>query len=287
MDVDLVEGAEDFLERTREHRAAEPLLTNVIASVASTVAAGRRHYDAAWWWLVRERAAVVGVAMRTAPYGLLLGSMEVDAARALGAAVATRDPDVPWVEGAPEANDAFRSTYLGPDSPVGPRRTRTGRRSLVYEVTTPVTPPVPGSARRARSSELDLVTDWVNAFHHEVGPAVTDGPEVARARFARRIDEGDVLLWEVDGGSVALAGVAGVDVVATPVARIGPVYTVPAARGRGYGAAVTAALAARELGRGRRVTLYADADYAPSNAAYRKIGFVPRAETRTVWLDRP
>ncbi len=286
MDVELVEGAGDFLERTREHRAAEPLLTNVISSVASAVAEARRRYEAYWWWLVRDRGDVVGVAMRTAPHGILLGPMGTDAAAALGAAVATHDPDVPWVNGGVEANAAFRATYLGPGSPVGPRRTRPGQRNLVYEVTTLVTPHAPGRARPALTTDLDLVTDWVQAFHHEIAPVVADSPEVTRAQFAQRIDEGDVWLWEVDGGPVALAGVVGVDDVVSPIARIGPVYTVPAARGRGYGAAVTDALAARELGRGRRVTLYADADYAPSNAAYRKIGFVPRAETRVVWLER-
>lgn len=287
MHVELVEGADDFLERTREHRRGEPLLTNVISSVATAVATGQRRYDAHWWWLVREHGDVVGVAMRTALYGLVLGPMDTGVATALGEGVAARDSDVPWVEGTPEANEAFRAAYLGPGSPVGPRITRLGRRSLVYEVTALVAHSVPGSARPAVASELDLVTEWARAFHHEVAPAVVDEPAQRRAQFARRVEEGDVVLWEVEGRPVALAAVAGVDGGATPVARIGPVYTVPGARGRGYGAAVTATLAARELGRGRRVVLYADADYAPSNAAYRKIGFVTRAETLTVWLDRP
>ena len=286
MEVELVDGAEDFLVQSVAHRTSEPLLTTVIGGVAASVATGRRRYDAHWWWLVRERGAVVGIAMRTAPYGLVLGPMTDVAAAALGMAVAEHDRDVPWVDGPVGASEALLSTYLGPGSPVGPRETRPGRRSLVYELETLVAPVTVGRARRARADETDLVVRWVEEFHRETTFAVASAPEETRAQFARRIGDGDVLLWEVDDEAVALAGVAGVlEGVGASFARIGPVYTAPGARRRGHGAAVTAALGARELGRGRRVMLYADADYAPSNAAYRKIGFVPRAETRAVMID--
>ncbi|OYV61168.1 MAG: hypothetical protein B7Z69_01810 [Actinobacteria bacterium 21-73-9] len=286
MDVELIDGARAFLDASLAYRANEPLLTNVLGSVAGAVATGRRRYDAHWWWVVRQGGAVVGAAMRTAPHGLVLGPMDDDGADALGRAVAELYREVPWVDGPVAANEAFRAAYLRPASPVGPRRSRRGRRSLVYEVTTLVAPEVPGVARRATRAELDLVTRWVVAFHRETGLAIADSPGETRVQFARRVDEDDLLLWEVDGQAVALAGVVGVtDAPAAPLSRLGPVYTVPRARRRGYGAAVTAALAARELDRGRRVMLYADADYAPSNAAYLKIGFVARAETQAVWLD--
>jgi predicted GNAT family acetyltransferase len=63
------------------------------------------------------------------------------------------------------------------------------------------------------------------------------------------------------------------------MSRIGPVYTAPASRGHGYGAAVTAE-AVRDAQRqgARDVVLFADVANPVSNGIYRRLGFVPVAE---------
>ncbi|MGL1760974.1 GNAT family N-acetyltransferase, partial [Vibrio parahaemolyticus] len=58
------------------------------------------------------------------------------------------------------------------------------------------------------------------------------------------------------------------------VGRIGPVYTVPAERGRGYGGAVTAAVTEHLLPQVDTVMLYTDAANPISNAVYERLGFV-------------
>lgn len=124
-----------------------------------------------------------------------------------------------------------------------------------------VVPAVPGAARPATVVELDLVARWVGALHHLTGLAKSDSPRETRAPFARRVGEGDVFVGEADGEAAALAGVVGLsDDTAAPLSRLGPVYSVPGAPRRRYGAAVTAALASREVGRGRGVVLDADAE---------------------------
>lgn len=284
MDAELVADARAFLAETAAYRSATPLLTSVLTSVAAAVADGRRHFDAHWWWVVRHDGDVVGAAMRTAPHGILLGPMGVGAAAALGAACAHEDRTVPSVNAEAAANAAFRTAYLGPGSPVGPRRVRPRRRDRVYELVELAPPVARGEARPATTAETDLATEWTLAFHAEVG--IDHGPtgDEAREQVARRIGDGDLLLWWCDGSPAAMAGTVAVD-TAPAYARLGPVYTEPSARHRSFGAAVTAALSARELSRGRRVMLYADADYAPSNAAYRRIGFVARADLELVALD--
>jgi predicted GNAT family acetyltransferase len=62
---------------------------------------------------------------------------------------------------------------------------------------------------------------------------------------------------------------------AAGVSRIGPVYTVPEHRGRGYGSAVTARAAFDILDCGAMPVLYADRGNATSNKIYRAIGFRP------------
>jgi predicted GNAT family acetyltransferase len=63
------------------------------------------------------------------------------------------------------------------------------------------------------------------------------------------------------------------------VVRVGPVYTPAGLRGRGYGAAVTAAVtsAALQAGAGQ-VVLFTDIANPVSNALYRRLGYQPVAE---------
>jgi predicted GNAT family acetyltransferase len=57
------------------------------------------------------------------------------------------------------------------------------------------------------------------------------------------------------------------------VGRLGPVYTLPEARGRGFGSAITAVVARVLLAQGATVMLYADADNPTSNGVYERLGF--------------
>jgi predicted GNAT family acetyltransferase len=58
--------------------------------------------------------------------------------------------------------------------------------------------------------------------------------------------------------------------------RIGPVYTPPQRRSRGYATSLTAAASADQLGRGRRfVFLFTDLANPTSNKIYQAIGYRP------------
>src|SRR5436305_8794778 len=92
IDVLPATSADELLRLTESLRAREPVMTNVLGSVATGVAGGRT-YDECFWWVLRdETGEVVGCAIRTAPYKLLLSPMPHAAAKALGAAVAVGDP---------------------------------------------------------------------------------------------------------------------------------------------------------------------------------------------------
>jgi predicted GNAT family acetyltransferase len=82
---------------------------------------------------------------------------------------------------------------------------------------------------------------------------------------------GGVLLWEVAGEPVAMAGRTR---VAAGMARIGPVYTPPSHRRRGYGAVVTAATSRSALDAGaEHVLLFTDLANPTSNGVYQRIGY--------------
>jgi predicted GNAT family acetyltransferase len=65
------------------------------------------------------------------------------------------------------------------------------------------------------------------------------------------------------------------------VARIGPVYTPPHERGRGYGTAITHALAEALSRECAIVMLYTDAANAISNGIYEQLGFTVVAD----WVE--
>ena len=69
--------------------------------------------------------------------------------------------------------------------------------------------------------------------------------------------------------------------------RVGPVYTPPGLRGRGYGGAATAAVSQAALGAGaREVVLYTDLANPTSNALYQRLGYRP-VEDRVVLSFEP
>jgi predicted GNAT family acetyltransferase len=84
---------------------------------------------------------------------------------------------------------------------------------------------------------------------------------------------GGLVLWERENRSVSLAGryraVAG-------QARIGPVYTPPELRGRGFGGAATAAVTQAALDEGAEVVvLFTDPANPASNTLYQRLGYRP------------
>ena len=69
--------------------------------------------------------------------------------------------------------------------------------------------------------------------------------------------------------------------------RIGPVYTPPELRGRGYASALTAQVSQLQLDRGRRFCfLYTDLANPTSNAIYMRIGYERVCDSRELAFVR-
>jgi uncharacterized protein len=135
------------------------------------------------------------------------------------------------------------------------------------------TPAPPGAARPATAADSPLLLRWLADFTRKA----LHGDQPDEERLAQIVqhrleaDDAGFVLWETDGASVSFAGYGG----ETPSGvRIGPVYTPPEQRGRGYGTAVTAAVSADRLAAGRRFCfLYTDLSNPTSNSIYTKIGY--------------
>ena len=91
------------------------------------------------------------------------------------------------------------------------------------------------------------------------------------------------MLWEDGGEAVSVSGWGG----PTPNGiRIGPVYTPPALRGRGYATALVAELSQALLDEGRSFCfLFTDLANPTSNAIYERIGYVRVCESAMVAFE--
>jgi predicted GNAT family acetyltransferase len=254
-------SAEEFLEATAGVRAADPVRTNVLGSVATGVAQGRRYERELWWALEDDGGTVVGAALRTVPYKVLLGPMPLEAADALADDLVALGEVPPGIVGpTPVARRVAART----------RWTTTVAKQERILVLDAFVPPVgvPGSVRPATLDDLDLGAAWTEQFALDADTYLPDPRESFEARLAGN------RFWVVDGEPVSFAGRAPlVDSGGTVVARVGPVFTPAEHRRRGYGAAVTAAVTAELLEVADVVMLFTDAANPTSNGVYERLGY--------------
>ena len=95
---------------------------------------------------------------------------------------------------------------------------------------------------------------------------------------------GGVAIWE-DGEAVSLSGYG----ARTPHGiRIGPVYTPPELRGRGYASALVASLTQQLLSGGRDFCfLFTDLANPTSNSIYQRVGYRPVTDIEVWKFEAP
>lgn len=220
---------------------------------------------------VSDDSALVAAAVMTPPHGVVLYVADnvepAPALRLIAADLVASGWALPTANGVAHISRAFVEEWKALTG--GAAELLLAMR--VYELRA-VTPPAPvaGALHQATRADLDCVFDWYVAFRNEAIP--TDALP-RREIIERSIDDGGVYLWKVDGRPVSLAAKGR----RTPHGTsIGPVYTPPEERGRGYASACVAALSQLILDEGKEFcTLFTDLANPTSNSIYQKIGYRP------------
>lgn len=264
-----------FLQASQGFISADPWSSNVVAGVAERIAAGLEPGSGDDLFItVGEAAAVVGVAMHTPPHALFLSRMPEAAADRLALTLAQGGRQLPGVSGARDATSAFASSWLR----LTGRRSRLVTSLRLYRLHQLVPPRgIAGQPARAGApQDIGLISRWMEEFHDE---AALESPSQDWGRAAaRRVGAGEVQVWWQGGQPVAMACSTR---TAAGVARLGPVYTPPRFRRRGYGTAVTAAaVEAVVLAGAREVVLYTDLANPTSNSIYLALGFRPEHDAQ-------
>jgi GNAT superfamily N-acetyltransferase len=140
--------------------------------------------------------------------------------------------------------------------------------------------PAPGELRLAEVAERSLLVAWMREFVAETGIA---GGAQAESMVDASLRRAGLLVWH-DGQAVSMIGV---NREVAGVVRIGPVYTPPPQRRRGYAGSAVAAASRRALAQGaNRCMLYTDLDNPTSNKIYAEVGYRRSADWEEIALER-
>ncbi|KQZ67561.1 GNAT family N-acetyltransferase [Nocardioides sp. Root151] len=296
--LELFTDPRDFLAVAGDHLAEDPVTRTVVTTVTARMARARdagepvvdRGYEQ-WWAAVRDASgAVVGTAMRTAPfppYPLFVQEMPEAGARELARVLHARGAVIAAANGAlPAAQQLMDELAL-----------LSGGRAVIEEhtrlfelgeLTPPSTLPA-GSLRLARPAEAELCLGWFRAFHVEAAEQAgrTSDPTVGESfgieDLLERITEERIWVW-VDEHDVPVH-VTGANLPSYGVTRIGPVYTPREHRGHGLASAAVAEVSRSYVEAGVRVCLFTDQANPVSNAIYQRLGYRPVVDMANLRLE--
>ena len=256
-----------FLQRAGPFLEAREAEHNLILGICSALQRGA-YTEPPYLAAVVEDDRVVATAIRTPPWQLVISEMDDQRAIDLLVADLVHEPLPGWL-GPVDAAQAFAERWQAATG----QHPLPGLSERIFRLTT-VRPPtgVPGEMTRATVADRDLLIAWTNDFVDEALGG--ERPEPIEQVVDRGLAAGRVTyLWIDDGRPVSLAGVGG----PTPHGiRIGPVYTPPELRRRGYASALVARASQEQLDAGKRFTfLFTDLANPTSNHIYQEIGYEP------------
>jgi hypothetical protein len=285
----------EFLAAAGDHLASDPVISTVVTTIAHRVvsqqAQGIVPPDHDWWLVVSDDSgAVVGAGMRTAtfaPYPPFLLPMPDEAAVAVARALHERGEEVLGVNGALPTVELF----AGELARLNGGSVKVAQHTRLHELGELLRPtPVPGKLVVATEADVDLVTEWFAALMGDAdeqagrprGSSARDMPD--RAEMLRRLRAGWLWFWvDETGERVHLTG-------ASPpsfgVARVGPVYTPPTQRRRGWASNAVAEVSHRIQSEGARVCLFTDQANPTSNKIYAAIGYRPVVDMANLLIVR-
>jgi GNAT superfamily N-acetyltransferase len=259
--------ADGFARAARPLLEADPVRHTIALTALDALCRGRE--EAALLLTVHDGNTLAGAVLRTAGWPLVLSGLPAALADVVAAHLCSTGQEVDAANGPVASVEAFAAAYTARTAAT----VHVAMRERLHRLSA-LTPPagVAGAARRAEGRDVELLADWQLAFLHEAVAALRP-PSDPRPAVHDAVTHSGLMLWEVDGRPVAYA------TARRPLAgmsRIGPVYTPPAHRRRGYAGAVTAAATRWALDHGaRHVALFTDLANPTTNRLYPRLGFRP------------
>jgi GNAT superfamily N-acetyltransferase len=269
MEVTRVEAVAEYRGLVAPLLGRAPARHNLILGILDVLDRRPDTYPDFHLWAVGDDGRVVAAAIQTPPYNLALAEpLDEGGLAPLAAAILDAGIRLPGVVGGNAEAETFGAAWVA----LAGGRTETTTRQGIYELTAVLDRgDAEGEPRVASEDDLGLIAEWHDAFIAEAVPGFAGDLDPRARRVRSAVEEGGYWLWEVGGRPVAMTGTS----PAPPDGvRVGPVYTLPQARGHGYATALVAHLSGVALERGGRACyLHTDLANATSNAIYQRIGY--------------
>ena len=253
--------AQDYL---LQHQAEH----NLLLGISHALLHYPDHYPNPPYLAIAEiNGEILAAAIRTSPYKLVLSkARDLNALWAIAQDLHSLPEPLPGVSGLVAEVSAFLQAW----------QTLTGQSyqqvmKMKIHSLTQVKPVVTASGylRPATQGDRPLLLEWFTRFATEIGEVV--GQDAGQA-VENGLKRQSIYLWS-DGIPVSWASGS----QSLPAAgRIGPVYTPPQYRRKGYATACVAALSQKLLDRGcQSCFLFTDLANPTSNHIYQEIGYHP------------
>ncbi|MBL8152563.1 MAG: GNAT family N-acetyltransferase [Anaerolineae bacterium] len=272
-----LDDASVFSERVQPFLLKREALHCLMLGLCATLIRTNEYPEPPYLAYVEDGGAVIAAALRTPPHRLVVSDTSHPAALNLIA------EDVYKLYGAlPGAHvpnwlaDHFARCWTA----VSGQPAQLNMAQRVYQLVQvkSLHAAVPGEVRPMESDDRALITDWIMGFHADaLTPISTEQAEQITNRYlTAQPDMRGLYFWVTDDTPVSMAGYTG----PTPHGiRVGPVYTPPEHRRKGYAGACVAALSQELLNQGREYCfLFTDLGNPTSNHIYQEIGYEPVAD---------
>ena len=269
-------SAEPFLERMEPLLMAQEARYGLMLGIAHMVAHQPDFYgkNSPYFAIAEDREGIAAAATMTPPHGTIVYSERTNCRPALSA-IAQNLANAGWTLPSVNGPEPICTHFASIWTELTKARVKYAVRERTFELREVIHPAYsPGHLRQATSDDLDLLAQWYLDFTvealYDIDPLSISE---ARDRVQIRLERGTLYVWEDGGAVVSMAGSSRPTINGI---AIGPVYTPPHLRGKGYATSAVAKLSQLLLDQGRAFcTLFTDLANPTSNRIYQNIGYRP------------
>ncbi len=271
MQLQTYDEAQSFLEKTHDYLVQHEIAAGLLLGLAIRLKTEPNAYgeQSPFYATVEDDAGLVLVSLMTPPHNLIVFSDHDDYRLALELLVdhlRASQWALPGALGVVPVVDDFVAMWVGTDYLLT-------MNERVFELRSVEHPDYgAGSMRVATEADLETVVEWTAAFTEEAVAEMHDLDELRR-NSQRRIGDGALFVWEVDGAPVSMAAKTRPTLNGITISYV---YTPPEHRRKGYATALVAKLSQLLLDEGYQFcSLFTDLANPTSNSIYQKIGYRP------------
>lgn len=259
-----------YYEKVKTYLLQEEAVHCMILGISNSLINYPDHHEAQPYLVaIEDDCRIIATAVKTHPRKLILScSLQSEAIAKIAEDLAAKDKSLSGVIAPKSEATTFAQTW---HSLTGNSYQQTLALRVHQLEAVSSFKQVSGYLRQAKTSDRNLLTNWIQNFRLEA--LGENGSKLDSDRwFDLRLKQGSLYVWQ---NNIVVSMVAYGGVTPNGI-RINAVYTPPEYRGQGYATSCVAVMSQKLLDRGYKYCfLYTDLSNSTSNNIYRQLGYKP------------